>query len=58
MFRRTSKFLQEIAAQMLVGFCTKYMKGPSLDNPPLPPAPNLQKDKTIPWEIQGSINYK
>jgi hypothetical protein len=42
--RRPSKFLREIAAQMLVGFGTESTKGPCQDTPSLPPTTSLQED--------------
>jgi hypothetical protein len=44
MIKRPSKFLREIAAQMLVAFCTESTKGTCQDTPPLPPTTSLQED--------------
>jgi hypothetical protein len=44
MFRRPSKFLREIGAQMLVGFCTESVKGARQNTPPLPSTTSLQED--------------
>jgi hypothetical protein len=49
MIRRPSKFLREIAAQMLVGFCTESTKGACQDTPPLPPTTSLQEDPSPQW---------
>jgi hypothetical protein len=61
MIRRPSKFHREIAAQMLVGFCTESTKGTCQDTPPLPPTTSLQEyvpvPPTITWEIRGLINH-
>jgi hypothetical protein len=44
MIRRPFKFLREIAAQMLVGFCAESTKGTRQDTPPLSPTTSLQED--------------
>jgi hypothetical protein len=44
MIRRSSKFLREIAAHMLVSFFTEFTKGSCPDAPTLPPTTSFQED--------------